>query len=102
MVRRFIGGRRDPGRRDPWRELIKVSAAGIRDANDAIEGIVDRAAEAAALNVGDVDRSSGEVKVLSGKGNKERITYADGGALAAVEGWLAYRGDHPGPCSTRS
>lgn len=56
-----------------------------------------RRAEAVALNAEDIDRSSGEVKVLSGKGNKERLTYADGGAIAAVEGWLGHRGDHSGP-----
>lgn len=55
-----------------------------------------RRAEASALNVEDIDRPSGEVKVLSGKGNNERLTYADGGAMAALEEWLSHRGDHPG------
>lgn len=56
-----------------------------------------RRAEATALDVEDVDRASGEVKVISGKGNKERFTYADSGAIAAVEEWIEHRGDHPGP-----
>lgn len=38
------GGRRGgAGGRDPWGELVRSSAAGIRSANESISGIVDRA-----------------------------------------------------------
>ena len=38
------GGRRvGAGGRDPWRELVRNSDAGIRSANESISGIVDRA-----------------------------------------------------------
>lgn len=43
MVRRLIDRWRDPKPPDPWTQLVRNSAAGIRDANELIEGIVDRA-----------------------------------------------------------
>lgn len=99
----LLRGRRLPA--NELRELFELLAEDekpVRGARDAaliallyVCGL--RRAEAAALDVEDVDRASGEVRVLYGKGNKERITYADGGALAAVEGWLGHRGDHAGP-----
>jgi site-specific recombinase XerD len=70
----------------------------IRDA--AILGVLYgaglRRAEAAALDLGDLDTTSGALRV-QGKGNKERLAYVRHGAGAAVEDWLALRGDEPGP-----
>ncbi|CAN5908590.1 hypothetical protein BH23ACT11_BH23ACT11_27040 [soil metagenome] len=43
MVRRLIDRWRDPKPPDPWTQLVRNSAAGIRDANELIGGIVDRA-----------------------------------------------------------
>ena len=43
MVRRLIERWRDPKPPDPWTQLVRNSAAGIREANELIEGIVDRA-----------------------------------------------------------
>lgn len=47
MTRRLIGRWRNEKSTDPWTQLVKNSAAGIRDANDVIEGIVDRAGDLA-------------------------------------------------------
>lgn len=55
-----------------------------------------RRAEAAALDLGHVDREAGSIRVL-GKGNKERLAYVRHGAQDALDDWLALRGDAPGP-----
>jgi len=55
-----------------------------------------RRAEAAALDLEDVDREAGALRVL-GKGNKERLAYVRHGAKEALDDWLALRGLEPGP-----
>lgn len=52
-----------------------------------------RVSELTGLNIGDLDRSSGMVRVL-GKGNKERIVPVGSAAVHAVETYLAER-NHP-------
>ena len=37
------------------------------------------------------------MRVKSGKGNKERITYVQGMGCTAVEVWIGVRGSEPGP-----
>lgn len=49
-----------------------------------------RVSELCGLDVDDVDRERGTVRVL-GKGNKERTVPVGGRALAALDGWLAAR-----------
>lgn len=49
-----------------------------------------RRSELVGLNLGSVDRSSGEVRV-TGKGNKERIVPVGSKALAALADWLSVR-----------
>ena len=56
-----------------------------------------RRSEIADLELADYDQDNSSLKVRSGKGNKERIAYLPGGAVAALVGWLAVRGDAPGP-----
>lgn len=72
--------------------------AGVRDA--AILSILYscglRRAELVGADLADFDRATGSLKV-TGKGRKERLAYPKGGALAALEDWLALRGDDPGP-----
>jgi len=53
-----------------------------------------RVSELTGLNIGDLDRSSGMVRVL-GKGNKERIVPVGSAALQAVDAYLAERGCPP-------
>lgn len=56
-----------------------------------------RRAEATNLELADVDRETGEVKVLHGKRRKQRLVYLSSGGRDALEGWLRFRGDAPGP-----
>src|SRR3954465_3146828 len=45
-----------------------------------------------ALDLADYVPESGAIIVRSGKGRKDRTTYLDGGATAALADWLAVRG----------
>lgn len=49
-----------------------------------------RVSELCGLNVADVDRADGMVRVM-GKGGKERIVPVGGAAMAALDAWLATR-----------
>jgi len=74
-------------------------AAGVRDA--ALIAMLYasglRRAEIAALTLGQYDPEDGAVRVLSGKGDKDRITYVgDQAAREAIGDWLLLRGDAPG------
>lgn len=74
------------------------SPAGARDA--AIIGILYtcglRRSELVALELADYDSSTSKLKVLHGKGNKQRPVYVKNGAAEALAAWLAIRGDAPG------
>ncbi|MYF09298.1 MAG: tyrosine-type recombinase/integrase, partial [Rhodospirillaceae bacterium] len=72
--------------------------AGARDAAAfaLMFGCGLRRAEAVAVRVEDHDAETGQIRVI-GKGNKERTVYASNGGGAAIEAWLAIRGDAPGP-----
>jgi integrase/recombinase XerD len=75
------------------------NAAGPRDA--ALISLLSRGglrrSEAVALDLGDYVPESGAITVRSGKGRKDRTTYLDGGAAAALADWLAVRGTADGP-----
>lgn len=75
------------------------SAAGVRDA--AIIGMLYscgmRRSEPVGLKLADYDRDSGQLKIIGGKGRKDRTVYVTGGAKAALDDWLMVRGDVPGP-----
>lgn len=72
--------------------------AGARDAAAfaLMFGCGLRRAEAVAVRVEDHDAETGQIRVI-GKGNKERTVYASNGGGAAIEAWLAIRGDALGP-----
>src|SRR4029079_19572833 len=56
-----------------------------------------RRSEAVALDLADYLPDSGGITVRSGKGRKDRTTYLDGGAAAALADWLVVRGTAAGP-----
>lgn len=56
-----------------------------------------RRSEAVALDREDYDAPTGEVKVRSGKGRKQRTLYLANGSLEAMADWLRLRGDTVGP-----
>ena len=72
------------------------SLVGARDA--ALLGILAgaglRRAEAVALQL--EDYGDGTLKVLNGKGAKDRVVFLPAGARRAVENWIARRGAWPG------
>jgi site-specific recombinase XerD len=81
-------------------------AARLIDVRDAamlgvLYGAGIRRAELVALDVTDYDPETGAVTVRSGKGNKARITYAEGGARTALLAWLAASRKTAGPLFCR-
>lgn len=74
-----------------------ATAAGARDAAllALLYGCGLRRAEAVGINLADLDREAWQL-VIRGKGRKERLAHLTNGTRAAVEAWLAHRGDHPG------
>jgi integrase len=70
------------------------TAAGPRDA--ALMALLSRSglrrSEVVALDLVDYVLESGAITVRSGKGRKDRTTYLDGGAAAALADWLTVRG----------
>ncbi len=55
-----------------------------------------RRAELVALDTADWDRERTELRVRFGKGGKQRLVYLAAGAVAALDDWLAVRGDWGG------
>lgn len=91
-----------PGERKALFESCAEDEKPVRGARDAallailyVCGL--RRAEASGLDLSDYDPREGSLKIRAAKGNKERFTYATGGAAEALEGWLEYRGREPGP-----
>src|SRR5215207_745310 len=83
-------------------EVCTESSKKNRGARDAavvalLYGCGLRRSEAVALDLADYDAEAGEVRVRGGKGRKDRMTYAVGGAQDAIEAWVEVRGDEPGP-----
>jgi site-specific recombinase XerD len=56
-----------------------------------------RRAELVALDLGDFETATGELRVRHGKGRKQRLAYVTNGGRAALLDWIAARGAEPGP-----
>jgi integrase/recombinase XerD len=73
--------------------------AGARDA--AILGVLFgaglRRAELVKLTLADYNRADGSLTVKNGKGNRNRTLWLPEGTKAALETWLKFRGEAPGP-----
>lgn len=100
------GSRLPPGRSIDRGELFELFRICYMDSKQA-RGARDAAAlallyvcglrrsELVSLDVSDYDLESLEVRIR-GKGNKERLGYAEGGADRAINQWLSVRGDTEG------
>ena len=73
-------------------------ARGARDAAvlSVLYGCGLRRSEAVDLNLSDFDPDTEELRVR-GKGGKERMVYAAGGASEALSAWISLRGPEDGP-----
>ncbi|MBD1833336.1 tyrosine-type recombinase/integrase [Cyanobacteria bacterium FACHB-472] len=74
-----------------------ASPAGFRDAAMLaflMAGL--RRSEVVKLDVSDFNVETGEIKVLGGKGRKDRLCYTPGGGAEAIADWLQLRGDMVG------
>jgi integrase len=76
-----------------------VTPAGARDAAiiALLRGTGLRRSEVVALDLADYESATGALTIRSGKGEKERLIYAAGGAKAALDDWLITRGLAVGP-----
>lgn len=72
--------------------------AGVRDAALIALAYAGglRRTEIVGLDLEDLDRDSGELRVRHGKGNKERVVYLASSAMRAVLAWVEVRGDWQG------
>lgn len=80
---------------------VERSEAGLRDHAllELLYATGLRVAECCGLDLDDVDRRRGAVRVM-GKGGKERVVPAGDAALAALEAWLSVRGETRGALFT--
>ncbi|MDF5729667.1 MAG: tyrosine-type recombinase/integrase [Rhizonema sp. PD38] len=74
-----------------------TTAAGTRDAAMLavmMSGL--RRSEVVKLDINDINIDSGAIAVRGGKGNKDAITFLQGGAEQYIQDWLALRGNESG------
>jgi len=81
--------------------LVERSKAGLRDHAllELLYATGLRVAECCGLDLDDVDRHRGAVRVM-GKGGKERVVPAGDTALEALDAWLSVRGEGRGALFT--
>ncbi len=101
------GSRLPPGRALSAAEFVALADTCARDntprgrRDDALLGALystgARREELVNLNLADYDQATGLVKIIQGKGRKDRIVAIVNGARRALGDWLKIRGDGPGP-----
>jgi integrase len=102
-VRPVKGGPQTRGRALSKAELGALFAAcghgasGRRDAAALACLYGCRRSEPVALDLADYDPATGRLRVRHAKGEKHRDVYLTNGSKAAVDEWLRWRGDEPGP-----
>lgn len=76
----------------------RATVGGARNAAllGVLYGVGLRRAEIVALDLADFDAAAGTL-LVRGKGNKERRGFVSRGSRQALDGWLAVRGQEPGP-----
>jgi len=93
--------------KDESKDLLDTGAerspAGLRDHAllELLYATGLRVSECCGLDLDDVDRRGGSVRVM-GKGGKERVVPAGDAALAALEAWLLVRGEGRGALFTNA
>ena len=82
---------------------VERSEAGLRDHAllELLYATGLRVAECCGLDLDDVERRRGAVRVM-GKGGKERVVPAGDAALGAIDAWLSVRGEGRGALFTNS
>lgn len=106
-VKNVRGSRLPTGRAITRGELVALldacaaddSAAGRRDAAVIALAYAGglRRSELVKLDLDDYTPETGELRVRGGKGNKQRLLWADNGAADALAEWIDVRGAEPGP-----
>lgn len=106
-LRRVRGKRLPAGRALAEEEVASLfrycaedsTVAGVRDAAllALFVGTGLRRSEVIALDLDDVDITTGDVIVSHGKGDNARMAYCDPGVLPLIKSWVDLRGDAPGP-----
>lgn len=76
-----------------------TTPAGLRDATilTILYGTGLRRSELAKLKLDDVDLETCEVRVIAGKGNKDRTSYLPQWAITTLKKWIEIRSTEPGP-----
>jgi len=112
-----VRGESEPRGRDPsaaeLRGLLEACARAPKESNHRQDSVARRRrdaaflsllyasglrrAEAVALELGDLDQISGQLRVRRGKGRKPRPVSLPASALPSLQDWLEFRGSEPGP-----
>lgn len=81
-------------------QACALSGGATKERDMAIIGMMYitgmRRSEVCKLNMEDYDATTGEIRIIAGKGNKSRTSYVAGHAKRFIDEWLQHRGFFPG------